>query len=43
MDEPIVVDGFGDEQYVGCTGFPADSHVVTWLTVSLRNQYLELY
>jgi len=23
----------GDEQYAGCTGFPADSHNVIWLTV----------
>jgi NAD-dependent SIR2 family protein deacetylase len=34
MKEPIVVRSFGDEQYVGCTGCPADSHVVAWLTMS---------
>lgn len=34
MKEPIVVRSFGDEQYVGCTGCPADSHVVNWLTMS---------
>ncbi|KAH0212988.1 COX5B-domain-containing protein, partial [Aureobasidium melanogenum] len=34
MNEPIVVRSFGDEQYVGCTGCPADSHVVNWLTMS---------
>ena len=34
MDDPIVVKSFGDEQYVGCTGVPVDSHVVLWLTTS---------
>lgn len=34
MQEPIVVKSFGDEQYLGCTGFPADTHVVKWLTCS---------
>merc|ERR1712137_289653 len=34
MDNPIVVKSFGDEQYQGCTGYPADSHVVIWLTTS---------
>ena len=34
MKDPIVVKGFGDEQYLGCTGSPADSHVVIWLTTS---------
>ncbi|EDU43736.1 cytochrome c oxidase polypeptide IV, mitochondrial precursor [Pyrenophora tritici-repentis Pt-1C-BFP] len=24
----------GDEQYVGCTGFPADSHNVLWITLT---------
>ena len=33
LDNPIVVKSFGDEQYAGCTGFPADSHGVIWLTV----------
>lgn len=33
LDDPIVVKSFGDEQYCGCTGCPADSHVVKWLTV----------
>merc|ERR1712225_206049 len=33
LDNPIVVKSFGDEQYAGCTGFPADSHNVIWLTV----------
>lgn len=34
LQDPIVVRSFGDEQYVGCTGSPADSHVTIWLTVS---------
>ncbi|KAG8627173.1 hypothetical protein KVT40_004656 [Elsinoe batatas] len=34
LDNPITVKSFGDEQYVGCTGCPADSHVVIWLTCS---------
>jgi cytochrome c oxidase subunit 5b len=34
MSEPIKVQGGGPEQYLGCTGCPADSHIVTWLTVS---------
>ncbi|KAK6217993.1 Scaffold-type E3 ligase [Pestalotiopsis sp. IQ-011] len=31
LDNPIMVKSAGDEQYAGCTGYPADSHVVTWL------------
>ncbi|KAG9239022.1 cytochrome c oxidase subunit VB [Amylocarpus encephaloides] len=34
MDNPIMVKSFGDEQYAGCTGSPADSHVTIWLTTS---------
>ncbi|EME83601.1 uncharacterized protein MYCFIDRAFT_89362 [Pseudocercospora fijiensis CIRAD86] len=34
LEDPIVVKSYGDEQYVGCTGCPADSHVVIWLTIS---------
>ncbi|KAF7846005.1 hypothetical protein BT93_L5615 [Corymbia citriodora subsp. variegata] len=34
LDNPIVVKSFGDEQYLGCTGCPADTHVVIWLTCS---------
>ncbi|TKA25418.1 Cytochrome c oxidase subunit 4, mitochondrial [Salinomyces thailandicus] len=34
LEDPIVVRSFGDEQYVGCTGCPADSHNVIWLTCS---------
>ncbi|RSL46064.1 Cytochrome c oxidase subunit 4, mitochondrial [Fusarium floridanum] len=31
MAEPIVVRSAGEEQFAGCTGFPADSHNVHWL------------
>ncbi|KAL4741293.1 cytochrome c oxidase subunit VB-domain-containing protein [Aspergillus similis] len=34
LDNPIIVNSAGDEQYAGCTGYPADSHHVNWLTVS---------
>ncbi|MCJ1248854.1 Cytochrome c oxidase subunit 4 [Trapelia coarctata] len=34
LDNPIIVRSFGDEQYAGCTGYPADSHVTIWLTMS---------
>ncbi|GAB7357583.1 hypothetical protein MBLNU459_g0092t1 [Dothideomycetes sp. NU459] len=34
LQDPIVVKSFGDEQYLGCTGSPADTHVVIWLTTS---------
>ncbi|KAK1764447.1 putative cytochrome c oxidase [Phialemonium atrogriseum] len=34
MENPIPVRSAGDEQYAGCTGVPADSHVVTWLGMS---------
>ncbi|QKX53537.1 uncharacterized protein TRUGW13939_00616 [Talaromyces rugulosus] len=34
LENPILVTGGGDEQYAGCTGYPADSHIVNWLTVS---------
>ncbi|KAK8168790.1 cytochrome c oxidase-like protein polypeptide IV [Phyllosticta citrichinensis] len=40
VDDPIIVRSFGDEQYAGCTGFPADSHTVIWLTMS-RERPLE--
>ena len=32
MEDPIVVNSAG-KQYVGCTGCPADSHNVLWVTV----------
>jgi cytochrome c oxidase subunit 5b len=31
----------GEEQYAGCTGFPADSHNVIWLTVSAQSLLTE--
>ncbi|TPX18394.1 uncharacterized protein E0L32_011704 [Thyridium curvatum] len=34
MADPIRVRSAGEEQYVGCTGSPADSHVVNWLGMS---------
>jgi len=34
LDNPIIVKSAGDEQYAGCTGYPADSHVTIWLTMS---------
>ncbi|KAK1072680.1 Cytochrome c oxidase subunit 4 [Friedmanniomyces endolithicus] len=34
LTDPIIVKSFGDEQYIGCTGCPVDSHVVIWLTCS---------
>ncbi|KAJ9150888.1 Cytochrome c subunit [Pleurostoma richardsiae] len=34
LENPIVVRSAGDEQYAGCTGFPADSHNVIWLGMS---------
>ncbi|KAF9690500.1 hypothetical protein EKO04_011431 [Ascochyta lentis] len=32
-EDPIVVNSAGNEQYVGCTGYPVDSHGVLWITV----------
>ena len=34
LDNPIIVNSAGDEQFAGCTGYPADSHVTIWLNVS---------
>ena len=34
LKDPIMVRSFGEEQYCGCTGCPADSHNVKWITVS---------
>lgn len=36
LDNPLMVRSAGEEQYAGCTGFPADSHPVIWLTVRGR-------
>ncbi|PNY24161.1 Cytochrome c oxidase subunit 4, mitochondrial [Tolypocladium capitatum] len=34
MEDPILVRSAGDEQFAGCTGYPADSHVVHWLGIT---------
>jgi cytochrome c oxidase subunit 5b len=34
LQDPIKVRSAGDEQFAGCTGFPADSHNVIWLTMT---------
>jgi len=34
LQNPIIARSFGKEHYVGCTGFPADSHVTMWMTLS---------
>ncbi|KAF2708072.1 COX5B-domain-containing protein [Pleomassaria siparia CBS 279.74] len=34
LEDPIVVNSAGNEQYCGCTGFPADSHTVLWITLT---------
>ncbi|KAF1955123.1 COX5B-domain-containing protein [Byssothecium circinans] len=34
LEDPIVVNSAGNEQYVGCTGYPADSHNVLWITLT---------
>ncbi|KAG7290085.1 Cytochrome c oxidase subunit 4 [Staphylotrichum longicolle] len=31
LNDPIMVRSAGEEQFAGCTGFPADSHNVIWL------------
>ncbi|KAH6976234.1 cytochrome c oxidase subunit VB-domain-containing protein [Ilyonectria robusta] len=31
MENPVMVRSAGEEQFAGCTGFPADSHNVHWL------------
>jgi len=40
LTDPIVVESMGEEQYLGCTGCPADSHQTIWLTVS-KNRPIE--
>ena len=35
LNDPILVKSYGDEQYAGCTGSPADSHVTIWLGVRI--------
>lgn len=42
MEDPIAVRSAGEEQFAGCTGFPADSHVVTWLGVSAYGWIMDM-
>ena len=35
MEDPIMVRSAGEEQFAGCTGFPADSHTTLWVRVRL--------
>ena len=37
LADPIRVKAFGDEQFAGCTGFPADSHVVRWCLMTRKH------
>lgn len=41
FEDPVVVRSAGDELQVGCTGVPADSHIVRWAVVcqSKSNHY----
>jgi cytochrome c oxidase subunit 5b len=34
LEDPIIEKSWGEEYYVGCTGFPQDSHTALWLTLS---------
>jgi len=34
LEDPIMVRSAGDEQFAGCTGSPADSHIVHWLRMT---------
>jgi cytochrome c oxidase subunit 5b len=34
MEDPVIVRSFGEEQYIGCTGVPADTHEILWLVTS---------
>jgi len=34
LKDPILVKSFGDEQYVGCNGIPADTHHQLWMVLS---------
>lgn len=38
VKSPIIVKGVDSERYIGCTGFPADSHEVVWLTLRPREK-----
>jgi len=34
MEDPILVRSAGEEQFAGCTGFPADSHTTLWVRMT---------
>lgn len=34
IDNPIIIKSHGEEQYVGCTGVPADTHEQNWMVIS---------
>jgi cytochrome c oxidase subunit 5b len=40
IDNPVIVRSFGEEQYIGCTGVPADTHEILWL-VATRDRPIE--
>ncbi|KAK9467491.1 cytochrome c oxidase subunit VB-domain-containing protein [Lipomyces arxii] len=36
MTDPIVIDVPVDQKYIGCTGIPADSHDIEWMSATIR-------
>lgn len=36
---PIVIQTVDPERFIGCTGYPADSHPVLWLTVTHEHDF----
>ena len=36
IDDPIKIFSLWPERYVGCTGYPADSHDTIWMKIDLR-------
>ncbi|KAK5197815.1 Cytochrome c oxidase subunit 4 [Exophiala xenobiotica] len=39
FEDPIVVKSAGDEFQAGCTGSPADSHIVKWLVMTRKRPF----
>merc|ERR1712230_323402 len=39
FEDPIIVKSAGDEIQAGCTGSPADSHIVKWLVMSRKRPF----
>jgi len=37
--DPVMVQSEDPKRYVGCTGFPVDSHETTWLTVDKNHEF----